>query len=85
MSAATDAPAVSVVVPVFNERDNIPPLIAEIVAALRGVAPFEIVYVDDRSKDDSWEVLQAHPTCYEMVFITNDAYVFVLLCNHLYP
>ena len=59
MSAvAADAPAVSVVVPVFNERDNIPPLIAEIVAALRGVAPFEIVYVDDRSKDDSWEVLQ---------------------------
>jgi dolichol-phosphate mannosyltransferase len=59
MSAAADAPAVSVVVPVFNERDNIPTLIAEIVAALRGVAPFEIVYVDDRSKDDSWEVLQA--------------------------
>jgi dolichol-phosphate mannosyltransferase len=60
MSAAfaTDAPAVSVVVPVFNERDNIPTLIAEIVAALRGVAPFEIVYVDDHSKDDSWEVLQ---------------------------
>ena len=29
MSAvATDAPAVSVVVPVFNERDNIPTLIA---------------------------------------------------------
>ena len=58
MSAAADAPAVSVVVPVFNERDNIPTLIAEIVAALRGVAPFEIVYVDDRSKDDSWDVLQ---------------------------
>ena len=58
MSAALEAPAVSVVVPVFNERDNIPTLIAEIVAALRGVAPFEIVYVDDRSKDDSWDVLQ---------------------------
>ena len=59
MSAvAADAPAVSVVVPVFNERDNIPTLVAEIVAALRGVAPFEIVYVDDRSKDDSWDVLQ---------------------------
>jgi dolichol-phosphate mannosyltransferase len=58
MNAAADAPAVSVVVPVFNERDNIPPLVAEIVAALRGVVPFEIVYVDDRSKDDSWQVLQ---------------------------
>ena len=59
MSAVeSQAPAVSVVVPVFNERDNIPPLIAEIVTALRGVVPFEVVYVDDRSKDDSWEVLQ---------------------------
>jgi dolichol-phosphate mannosyltransferase len=39
MSAVHDpSPAVSVVVPVFNERDNIPPLIAEIVAALRGEA-----------------------------------------------
>jgi len=61
MSAAlpADAPAVSVVVPVFNERDNIPTLVGEIVAALRGVVPFEIVYVDDRSQDDSWAVLQA--------------------------
>ena len=59
MSAPLVAPAVSVVVPVFNERDNIPTLIAEIVAALRGVVPFEIVYVDDQSKDDSWQVLQA--------------------------
>jgi dolichol-phosphate mannosyltransferase len=60
MSAvASQAPAVSVVVPVFNERDNIPPLVAEIVAALRGVLPFEIVYVDDHSRDDSWDVLRA--------------------------
>jgi len=59
MSSPLAAPAVSVVVPVFNERDNIPTLIAEIVAALRGRVPFEIVYVDDQSKDDSWQVLQA--------------------------
>ena len=51
-------PALSVVVPVFNERDNIAPLVTEIVAALRGVTPFEIVYVDDASKDDSFEVLR---------------------------
>ena len=59
MSSPHPVPAVSVVVPVFNERDNIPTLVAEIVAALRGVVPFEIVYVDDHSKDDSWQVLQA--------------------------
>ncbi len=50
-------PDLSVVVPVFNERDNIPPLLAEITAALRGRADFEIVYVDDASKDDSLAVL----------------------------
>ena len=53
----------SVVVPVFNERDNIAPLVGEIVAALRGNAllqggRFEIVYVDDNSTDDSLAVLQ---------------------------
>ena len=47
----------SVVVPVFNERDNIAPLVNEIVAALRGAVPFEIVYVDDFSRDDSLAVL----------------------------
>lgn len=49
----------SVVVPVFNERDNIPPLLAEIAAALRGRIAYEVVYVDDDSSDDSREVLLA--------------------------
>lgn len=51
-------PQVSVVVPVFNEQDNIAPLVHEITAALRGVVPFEIVYVDDCSKDQSRQVLK---------------------------
>ncbi len=49
----------SVVVPVFNERDNVAPLIAEITAALRGRTGFEIVYVDDHSRDDTLAVLQS--------------------------
>ncbi|MCE5234161.1 MAG: glycosyltransferase family 2 protein [Mizugakiibacter sp.] len=57
-------PELSVVVPVFNERDNIPPLLAEIAAALRGRADFEIVYVDDCSKDDSLAVLAAEQAKY---------------------
>jgi len=52
-------PELSVVVPVFNERDNIPILVGEIVAALRGRLPFEIVYVDDHSGDDSLAVLES--------------------------
>ena len=52
------------VVPVFNERDNIPPLLAEIAAALRGKVEFEIVYVDDDSSDDSVAVLAAEKPIY---------------------
>jgi dolichol-phosphate mannosyltransferase len=52
-------PQLSVVVPVFNERDNVLPLIGEIAAALRGRIDFEIVYVDDSSKDDTLAVLTA--------------------------
>jgi dolichol-phosphate mannosyltransferase len=45
------SPALSVVVPVHDEEDNIAPLIEQIVAALRGRIAFEIVYVDDASRD----------------------------------
>ncbi|AKN92021.1 dolichol-phosphate mannosyltransferase [Xanthomonas oryzae pv. oryzicola] len=50
-------PQLSVVVPVFNERDNVATLVGEIVSALRGVVAFEIVYVDDHSRDDTLAVL----------------------------
>ena len=43
--------ALSVVVPVMNEIDNVEPLISEIVAVLRGREQFEIIYVDDGSTD----------------------------------
>jgi dolichol-phosphate mannosyltransferase len=47
----SNAPAVSVVVPVRNEAGNIAPLVGEIAAALAGQWPFEVVYVDDGSSD----------------------------------
>ncbi|MBS0576590.1 MAG: glycosyltransferase family 2 protein [Proteobacteria bacterium] len=52
------APDLSVVVPVHNEEANIAPLVGEIVAALRGTIAFEIVYVDDLSRDGSVAALQ---------------------------
>ena len=52
-------PQLSVVVPVFNEEDNVAPLIHEITAALRGVTAFEIVYIDDHSRDGTLPRLQA--------------------------
>jgi dolichol-phosphate mannosyltransferase len=49
----TTNPAVSVVVPVRNEAGNIASLVAEIAAALDGKWPFEIVYVNDGSTDET--------------------------------
>lgn len=61
-AAASDrsaaAPAVSVVVPVRNEAENVEPLVAEIAKALSGRWPFEVVYVNDGSTDDTGAVLQ---------------------------
>src|SRR5690349_2532127 len=49
------AVAVSIVVPVRNEADNIAPLIAEIAAALDGRWAYEIIYVNDGSTDATAE------------------------------
>ena len=51
-------PAVSVVVPVHNEADNIPVLVDEIAAALAGRQPFEVIFVNDGSADSTSEVLK---------------------------
>ena len=47
----TNDPAVSVVVPVRNEAENIAPLVGEIARALEGQWAFEVVYVNDGSSD----------------------------------
>lgn len=52
------APYLSVVVPFYDERDNVAALHAEVVAALAGVGGgFECVYVDDGSRDGTGEAL----------------------------
>jgi dolichol-phosphate mannosyltransferase len=54
----TPVPQLSVVVPVYNEEGNVAPLVGEIVAALRGLVDFEIVYVDDLSRDGTLDALR---------------------------
>jgi dolichol-phosphate mannosyltransferase len=48
----------SVVVPCYNERPNVAPLIARLDAALAGVA-WEVIYVDDDSPDGTAEAVRA--------------------------
>ncbi len=49
----------SIVIPVFNEKENISPLLAEIRAALKSLnRPYECVFVDDGSTDGSVEEIK---------------------------
>lgn len=57
--AGPPRPELSLVVPVFNERDNLVPLLDEIETALRPTGlSFEVVAVDDASTDGSAELLR---------------------------
>jgi dolichol-phosphate mannosyltransferase len=49
-NTSANAPKLSLVVPLFNEEDNVQALVEEIRSALAGIA-FEIVLVDDGSSD----------------------------------
>ena len=56
---STRRPDISIVIPVFNEAENLEPLHQEIVTALEGMGrPFEVLFIDDGSVDPSWTVLR---------------------------
>lgn len=52
-------PEISVVIPVYNEEENLPVLAAELHGVLRALGrPYEVIYADDGSTDGSPEVLR---------------------------
>jgi dolichol-phosphate mannosyltransferase len=49
----------SIVIPVYNEQDNLKPLIEELQEVLNGLhTSYEIIFVDDGSQDQSFAILQ---------------------------
>ncbi len=51
--------AVSVVIPLFNEEGSLPVLADELKSVLGSMGmPYEIIYVDDGSTDDSFKILR---------------------------
>lgn len=64
----------SLVVPAYNERDNLAPLLEEIAAALKGRS-YEVIVVDDGSTDGTLETLKAlrrdHPQLRIIAFERN--------------
>ena len=70
--------SVSVVIPVYNERENLPELLRRTVAACRALGrPWELVLVDDGSRDGStdWLVQAAasHPGEVKAVLLYRNA------------
>ena len=59
-SPGTRNPDLSVVAPLFNESENVRPLVEWILQALETYAGvFEVILVDDGSRDDTWTQIQA--------------------------
>lgn len=49
---------ISVIIPVMNEEESIPPMRERVVAALEPLGkPFEVIFVDDGSTDRSFPIL----------------------------
>lgn len=58
-NAATDGVDVSVLVPAKDEAENLPLFMEQAAAAFAGTGTrYEVIVIEDGSKDDSWAVLQ---------------------------
>ncbi|ALG67822.1 glycosyltransferase family 2 protein [Beggiatoa leptomitoformis] len=69
--------SLSLIIPVYNEAENIPLLQEKIAKTLAQLSyPYEIIYVDDGSQDQSFAVLTA--------LAQNNAFIKVIqfTCNH---
>jgi len=53
----TQGPEISIVAPVFDEEDNLRPLYEQITQTLADGHSYEILFVDDGSRDGSFDVL----------------------------
>ncbi|MGH9749670.1 MAG: glycosyltransferase [Candidatus Polarisedimenticolia bacterium] len=83
-AAPSGRPDLSVVIPVYNEEKSLDRLHARLDPVLRGLGrPYEILYVDDGSRDGSLEVLKAlqrsHPGTVRVVELYRNAGQFMAI------
>ena len=59
--ADTQPYRISIVIPVYNEQESLPRLHEEITSAMQSLPehPYEIIFVDDCSSDDSFETIRS--------------------------
>ncbi len=79
-------PGISVVVPVYNSEGTLRELVARLEPVLAGEAPaFELILVNDGSRDRSWSVIQelaaAHPWVRGISLMRNYGQHNALLCG----
>lgn len=69
---ASEREGISVVVPVYNSVGTLQPLLQRLVAVLTNLGgPFEIILVNDGSRDDSWTMVRGLAARYPQVFGLN--------------
>ena len=49
---------ISIVVPLFNEEESLPELVGWIEQVLKNSYTYEVILVDDGSRDNSWDVIE---------------------------
>lgn len=58
MNAIQEIPEFSIVIPIFNEEENISELYRRLSAVMEKLGTYEIIMVDDGSKDRSWNLIK---------------------------
>ena len=54
-----DEPELSVVIPVYNEEENLPELLQRLKTSLGAIGrPYEVIFVNDGSRDHSLQILK---------------------------
>jgi glycosyltransferase involved in cell wall biosynthesis len=71
-----DSPIFSVVIPIKNEEENIVPLFQELEPIMQSLGhPWELIYIDDGSEDNSPRILKKltseHPCVRTITFVNN--------------
>ena len=58
--APTSQEMVSIIIPVFNEEENVFPLYEKLISVLRPLTqPYEVIFVDDGSTDNTLKQLKS--------------------------
>lgn len=52
------SPTLSIIIPTYNERENVGLLIDKLIELLEPVTSFEVIVADDDSPDRTWELVQ---------------------------